>query len=267
MAVLLGNIDFENGTDGAAITTSNETSFNTVTGTWTFSSGQVLTGAGGGSLSAKLVSTGTANILGNAGKLWTSSTKIYYRYYWYCDVFTSATTSLSTWRQGASTLVSDGPRITTAGVVQIRNSSSVVIASSASGFIVSGLWYRFEGMVDATNAQAQMKVFKGSNVNGSTPDYDTGVVTSTMGSATAIDNMTIGHVNAATATSYFDNLQVNDATSSWVGSIYTPPSGGNIKVWNGSAWVAKPVKVWNGSAWVIKPAKKWNGSAWVVTPY
>lgn len=44
--------------------------------------------------------------------------------------------------------------------------------------------------------------------------------------------------------------------------------GGNpgyIKVWNGSAWVVKPVKVWNGAAWVIKPAKFWNGSAWITT--
>jgi len=43
--------------------------------------------------------------------------------------------------------------------------------------------------------------------------------------------------------------------------------GGNIKVWNGSSWVAKPVKVWNGSAWVAKPVKRWNGSAWITTPY
>lgn len=42
---------------------------------------------------------------------------------------------------------------------------------------------------------------------------------------------------------------------------------GRIKVWNGSAWVAKPVKVRNGSAWVTKPVKRWNGSAWVVTNY
>jgi hypothetical protein len=42
---------------------------------------------------------------------------------------------------------------------------------------------------------------------------------------------------------------------------------GGIKVWNGSAWVSKPVKVWNGSAWVTKPVKRWNGSSWVTTPY
>ena len=43
-----------------------------------------------------------------------------------------------------------------------------------------------------------------------------------------------------------------------------PPAGsGLIKVWNGSAWVEKPVKVWTGSAWVTKPLKRWTGSTWV----
>lgn len=42
---------------------------------------------------------------------------------------------------------------------------------------------------------------------------------------------------------------------------------GQIKVWNGSAWVAKPVKVWTGTNWTTKPVKYWNGSTWVVTPY
>ena len=40
------------------------------------------------------------------------------------------------------------------------------------------------------------------------------------------------------------------------------PVGGLIKVWNGSAWVDKPVKVWNGSSWVAKPLKFWNGTSW-----
>lgn len=42
---------------------------------------------------------------------------------------------------------------------------------------------------------------------------------------------------------------------------------GQIKVYNGSSFVAKPVKVWNGSSWVTKPLKRWNGSSWTTTPY
>jgi hypothetical protein len=47
----------------------------------------------------------------------------------------------------------------------------------------------------------------------------------------------------------------------WVVSGAAPPAtDGYVKVWNGSAWVAKPLKVWDGSAWNIKPVKHWNGS-------
>lgn len=43
--------------------------------------------------------------------------------------------------------------------------------------------------------------------------------------------------------------------------------GGQIKTYNGSSFVAKPVKVWNGSSWVAKPLKRWNGTSWVLTNY
>jgi len=36
-----------------------------------------------------------------------------------------------------------------------------------------------------------------------------------------------------------------------------------LKVWSGSAWVAKPAKAWSGSAWAAKPVKVWSGSAWI----
>lgn len=59
------------------------------------------------------------------------------------------------------------------------------------------------------------------------------------------------------------------ATSAELLSGSAPPPGttGQIKVWTGAAWEAKPVKVWNGSTWVTKPVKYWNGSTWVTTPY
>ncbi|HRF71001.1 MAG TPA: hypothetical protein PKV66_06195 [Candidatus Pelethenecus sp.] len=48
----------------------------------------------------------------------------------------------------------------------------------------------------------------------------------------------------------------------------TPPgSTGQIKVYNGATFVAKPVKVYNGATFVTKPLKRYNGSIWVVTPY
>ena len=51
--------------------------------------------------------------------------------------------------------------------------------------------------------------------------------------------------------------------------VDTPPpvSSGNIKIFNGTTFEAKPVKVWSSSAWVTKPLKCWNGSTWSTTTY
>jgi hypothetical protein len=42
-----------------------------------------------------------------------------------------------------------------------------------------------------------------------------------------------------------------------------PAVSGQLRVWNGSVLICKPIKVWNGSAWVAKPVMRWNGKAWV----
>lgn len=72
-------------------------------------------------------------------------------------------------------------------------------------------------------------------------------------------------------------VDYNDASQDTPPAIFTPTaqlvdkyvpfrvfyeSGGEMKVWDGSANVPKPVKVWNGSAWVQKVVKVWNGSIW-----
>jgi len=63
------------------------------------------------------------------------------------------------------------------------------------------------------------------------------------------------------------NDMVFTGSPSWVGgpTLTAKSYGGmtGISVWNGSAFVEKPVKVWSGSAWVQKPVKRWNGSSWV----
>lgn len=46
-----------------------------------------------------------------------------------------------------------------------------------------------------------------------------------------------------------------------------PPVGGNIKVFDGSDFVAKPVKVYDGADWVEKPVKVYDGADWVPTNY
>lgn len=75
-----------------------------------------------------------------------------------------------------------------------------------------------------------------------------------------------------------DALQIGVKKSNGVGGAvtymyaeinYTVGGGatGQMKVYNGTSFVPKPVKVWNGSAWTTKPLKRYDGTNWVITPY
>jgi hypothetical protein len=44
--------------------------------------------------------------------------------------------------------------------------------------------------------------------------------------------------------------------------VVVPPPTGLLKVWSGSAWVARPAKVWSGTAWAEKTVRYWTGTAW-----
>lgn len=42
-----------------------------------------------------------------------------------------------------------------------------------------------------------------------------------------------------------------------------PTTDPTIPVWDGGAFVRKPLGVWNGSSWVYRPTQRWNGTEWV----
>lgn len=67
----------------------------------------------------------------------------------------------------------------------------------------------------------------------------------------------------------FDTLVLRDGGPGTFDVTLSDGGGttGQIKVWTGAAWVAKPMKVWTGAAWVTKPVKFWNGTTWTTTPY
>ena len=78
-----------------------------------------------------------------------------------------------------------------------------------------------------------------------------------------------------------NKLETNDYTDYQFGDVAHPDGNpwytsvlalslsqgesGLMKIWDGSAWVKKPVKIWDGSTWTQKPAKVWNGSEWLIT--
>lgn len=72
-------------------------------------------------------------------------------------------------------------------------------------------------------------------------------------------------------------IDYNDASQSSPPSIFTPTNsltdkylrfevtyetGGNVKVWNGSSWVVKPLKVYKTGAWLEEIVKAYTGSTW-----
>lgn len=79
---------------------------------------------------------------------------------------------------------------------------------------------------------------------------------------------TTNNGNPYPVTSDYDYVAWSDLlTTGFPGAQPTlPPPGGNLNVWDGSQWVAKPVKVNVGGVWTAKPVKYWNGTAWVRTP-
>ena len=63
------------------------------------------------------------------------------------------------------------------------------------------------------------------------------------------------------------SFAINSNTSTGFSITLGSSPTGQIKVYDGTIWVAKPVKVWDESVWVVKPLKFWDGSVWVTTPY
>ena len=76
-----------------------------------------------------------------------------------------------------------------------------------------------------------------------------------------------GNTKKPTADAWYTEPAKTVLYTEYFGVDTPPASSGNIKVFNGATFEAKPVKVWSGSAWVTKPLKRWNGSAWVATNY
>ena len=136
------------------------------------------------------------------------------------------------------TAIPDPPAVTTV----TNNAVSVVLASSDQGpaTVTSPTGYSTSVVRRQSTTIAAYACFK------------------TVASAGVENPSAFGGITSASRTAFAVTVALRPAAS---------VAAGNAKIWNGSAWVAKPVKVWNGSAWVTKPVKRWNGTAWVTTTY
>jgi hypothetical protein len=65
-----------------------------------------------------------------------------------------------------------------------------------------------------------------------------------------------------TDTEGYNQTERSDYMLDW---MFVPAAvgGTTLKVWDGSAWVAKPIKVWDGATWTAKTLKRFVSGTWV----
>lgn len=158
-------------------------------------------------------------------------------------------------------------RLTTAGQFSIVDGGSVVRATSTA--VTAGTWVFLQWAVSSSaTAGAGRLEFRATKSDGTNlVSYDSGT---TITASTIFGTLYHGRPSGAAVaqTSSYDLLTVDNTLGTGFpgAAAPTPAFTGGMKVWNGTAWVIKPVKWWNGTAWVTKPLKRWNGTAWVTLP-
>lgn len=173
------------------------------------------------------------------------------------------------------------------GVIPARATSSAISITQPTATVRRVLsLYMLDG-IDADNATYSVATtVSGSTISNSitaiAPYFVVGAVSARLTGLTTTFS-TLSHDNNISTTNLGQSVGNGYSTSGTYSDTATPSgvtnvayvlvalpattSGGNIKVWNGSTFVTKPVKVWDGSSFVAKPVKYWDGTSWTITPY
>jgi hypothetical protein len=207
VTIIKGPEDFQGGSNGASVTTSNSI-FDQLAQGFIFSNTRVLT-TGGGTLSGRLVATTSQQMVCS----FTLQGIFYVSFYIYVEANPSANFSLAQIRDSSGAIRAE-LRINSTGAFALRNSSQTAIYTSATQ--THGQWMRVNWKYDNTNAKQRLLLYIGSNVHGTTADVDSGDVTTT--AAGTADRFAIGTVSAATVTVNLDNIVVDN-------SAFAAPTG------------------------------------------
>lgn len=143
---------------------------------------------------------------------YTAATTAWHTFYYLTPAAGPATAQyLAEWRTGTTTKVGDLRMNTSALTLTLRDSTNIARATSTA--LPASAWCRIAIRVTATDATAghQLRIYTGSNLHGSVPDYDSGSVAVT-GTFTGTDAIVIGHVSTGTQTDGFDRLLSDNAS-------------------------------------------------------
>jgi hypothetical protein len=200
---------FESGASGAAISTAN-TAFSVCSAGATFSS--AITPPQG--TSSAFFSTGATATNQFGSYNFTAPAPLFARFYVYLPALPSSIIYVASYTSGATQL--GAVRINTDGTVSVRN--GVVAVYTSAKALLANRWYRMEVRVDANASQQQLRVFSGSNLEGTTPDFDSGNLTYT---GVAPTTYATGFTTAAANVSmYLDAVAL--ANDTWIGPTANP---------------------------------------------
>lgn len=194
--------DFEGGSDGAEVTSSNSTVSGDIRNP-TFSDLQHHSG----SLSVLFDTTSTTQYL-----IWTwaATDPGWYGFYIWPTAYPGSTTSIMS-AQASGSKVSD-LRFNTSGTLAIRDNNTTRGTSSVS--LTLNSWNRVEFRFDDSGGTLGMRVYVGANADGDTPDYE---LSSGTFSGAAPDELRLGVITSGTLTWYLDDTTVAD--TDWPGPI------------------------------------------------
>lgn len=208
MAVDL-NENFESGSNGAAITTSN-TVFTTVTGpgTATFDNVSPIHGT----YSAKLVnSTNTISLIYALGSSQTTRTM---RRLWRFDVMPTVGVNMliQSVKLGAATATAT-LRLMSTGLIQMRDGITTVATSATA--IGTTTKVRYEWVIDSPNSLQHLYLFYDTNIDGNSPDE---TLTGTY-SGGAFDTDTTGIVSSTANVTWHLDDATSDTTVTTIGPV------------------------------------------------
>ena len=143
-------------------------------------------------------------------------------------------------------------RSTGAKIVQSTNSQSPTNTFSSASTLVT---YTFDFPETEIQAGTLLWIGYGKVSNQNPRALYFGKRTSMSG-----HNIDSNDVSQSTPASTFSVGDTFTNEALWVEVTYK--TGGQVKVWDGSAQAARPAKVWNGSSCGEKPVKAWDGSSW-----
>lgn len=225
---------FEEGTNGATITSSNSNMVIVAGAGWVFSNTNVPPGYG--SMGAKINPSASTSI--GTSQTWTSAPVSYHDLSWHMTTLPGAATAV--WNvQNASGVVAD-VQVTATGQVKLRvNNIQQAISPALS---TAGQNVRVQVKVDGNAHTVQLRVFAGSNMLGSTPDFDSGTITASSVTATTFANLgsiiassinfTVGGYSVDTAS--WPALTGNVAPTANAGPDVTGVDPGTVQVLDGS---------------------------------